>query len=164
MSRTRRLRSHSARTIKRSGVAASTPISEDSAIGGAAATRDGYVTNPTTGEEYNDRKRLGRVQAAWDPTSQFSVDLSVDYTEEDNALTMGQATNTLTNVLGTTVHAVPVPTPEFTFHAEATPGLPNSSIMNHGGAALQLGWDFGNNWSLKSITAVRSLEYTDYVD
>jgi iron complex outermembrane recepter protein len=148
-------------------VAASTPITEEFAIGGAffAATRDGYVTNPTTGEEYNDRNVWGaRFQTAWDPSSQFSIDFSVDYTEEDNALTMGQATNSLTNVVGAPVYPVPTPTPEFTFHAEATPGLPNSSIMNHGGAALQFGWDFGNNWSLKSITAVRSLEYTDYVD
>jgi iron complex outermembrane recepter protein len=148
-------------------VAASSPITDNFALGGAffAATRDGYVTNPTTGEEYNDRNVWGaRAQAAWDPTSSLSVDFAVDYTEEDNALTMGQATNTLTNVLGTVIYPVPVPTPEFNFEAEATPGLPNSSVMTHGGASLRLSWDLGNAWTINSITGARELEYTDYVD
>jgi iron complex outermembrane recepter protein len=148
-------------------VSASTPITDNFAIGGAffAATRDGYVTNPTTGEEYNDRNVWGaRFQTAWDPTSQFSVDFAVDYTEEDNALTMGQATNSLTNVIGASVYPVPTPTPEFTFHAEATPGLPNSSVMDHGGASLRLGYDLGNGWTIKSITGYRELSYADYVD
>lgn len=148
-------------------VTASSPITDNFALGGAffAATRDGYVTNPNTGEEYNDRNAWGaRVAAAFDPTSNFSIDFAVDYTEEDNALTMGQPTNTLTNVLGTVLYPVPADAPEFNFEAVATPGLPNSSTMNHGGASLRMAWDLGNNWTIKSITGARELEYADYVD
>jgi len=71
------------------GRAASSGGLTDTLAGGIAifgATRDGYVTNPVTGEDYNDRNVwAGRVQLAWDPSETFSVDFSADYADEDNA-------------------------------------------------------------------------------
>jgi iron complex outermembrane receptor protein len=148
-------------------LAASGPITDNLAIGATVfgTSRDGYVTNPATGEDYNDRNAWGaRVALAWDPTSTFSADLSVDYQSEDNALAMGQAQNNLTNILGGTIYVVPSPTPDFTYHAQATPGLPNHSELLHRGAALHLSWDLGNNWTINSITSRRLLNYDDYVD
>src|SRR5262249_9729482 len=77
-------------------LAGSGPITDTLAIGGAVfgTSRDGYVANPATGEDYNDRNAWGaRATVAWDPTPHFSADLSLDYQSEDNALTMGQAQN-----------------------------------------------------------------------
>ncbi len=148
-------------------LSASGPLSENFAIGAAlfGTSRDGYVTNPVTGEEYNDRNAWGgRFQAAWDPTPTLSWDLALDYQEEDNALTMGQAQNTLTRFNGTQPYVVPADVPEFNFQAQATPGLPNSSTMTHGGVSLRGSWQIAPNWTIKSITAQRDLNYDDYVD
>lgn len=77
---------------------------------------------------------------------------------------MGQATNTLTTILGVPIFVVPTPTPEFDFTAAATPGLPNSSIMEHYGYSLRANWELNESFTLRSITAYRNLSYTDYVD
>ncbi|MEZ6023128.1 MAG: TonB-dependent receptor [Hyphomonadaceae bacterium] len=149
-------------------LAASGPLSDTFAIGGAlfGTTRDGYVTNPVTGEDYNDRNAWGgRFAAAWDVTPNFSLDFSADYSEEDNALTMGQPVSTLVSFAGAMpIGIVPDPAPEFDFTAQATPGLPNSSTMEHSGVSLRASWDLGNNWTINSITAARDLTYDDYVD
>ena len=152
-----------------SRIAASGPLTENFAIGGAlfGAARDGYVTNPVTGEDYNNRNAWGgRFQAAWDLTPNFNLDFAIDYAEEDNALTMGQAVSSLTTIIGVPIPAgaVPTPLPEFNFTAQATPGLPNSSVMDHGGASLHADWEMNSNLTLRSITAYRNLNYTDYVD
>lgn len=150
-----------------SRIAASGPLSDTFAVGAAlfGAARDGYVTNPVTGEEYNNRNVWGgRVQTAWDVTPSFRLDFSGDYTEEDNALTMGQPTNTLTDILGTPLYPVASPHPEFDFTAQATPGLPNSSILEHYGFSMRANWELSPNLTLRSITAYRDLSYTDYID
>lgn len=152
-----------------SRIAASGPLTDNFAIGGAlfGAARDGYVTNPVTGEEYNNRNAWGgRFQAAWDVTPNFNLDFAIDYAEEDNALTMGQAVSSLTTIIGVPIPAgaVPNPLPEFNFTAQATPGLPNSSVMDHGGVSLHADWELSDNITLRSITAYRNLNYTDYVD
>lgn len=148
-------------------ISASTPITDTFAVGGAVfgASRDGYVTNPVTGEDYNNRNAWGgRVQAAWDATPTFSLDFSADYSEEDNALTMGQAVSTLTDILGTPLYPIASPHPTYDFTAQATPGLPNSSTMEHYGYALRASWQASQNLTFRSITAYRNLSYTDYVD
>ena len=148
--------------------AASGPVSDTVALGGAffAATRDGYVTNPVTGEEYNNRNVWGaRVQGAWDVTPNFSLDVAADYSEEDNAITMGQPISTLVSFAGATpIGVVPTPPPEYDFTGQATPGLPNSSIMDHSGVSVRASWELTPNWTLNSISAYRDLNYEDYVD
>jgi iron complex outermembrane recepter protein len=129
------------------------------------ASRDGYVENPLTGEDYNDRHvAAGRVKFAWDPSEDVQFDLSFDYADEDNALVLGQATNTLRNILGGAIYPLPATTPEFDFKATPTPGLPNSTEMTHWGGSAGMVWDLGDAWSLRSITAYRELTNTDYVD
>src|SRR5262249_7565390 len=148
-------------------LSASGPLSNNFAVGASlfGTDRNGYVTNPVTHAQYNDRQAWGgRVQAAWDPSSTFNADFSFDYQQEDNALTMGQAQNTLTNILGAPIYVVPTPTPRWNFEAQASPGLPNSSRLTHSGAALHANWNVGGNWELKSISAYRQLNYNDFID
>ncbi|MEM8935883.1 MAG: TonB-dependent receptor [Pseudomonadota bacterium] len=148
-------------------VSVSGPLT-DTLAGGAAffgATRDGYVTNPTTDEEYNDRNvRAGRVSLAWDPAENIKIDWAADYSEENNALVLGQPINTLTTLFGVPLLVLPDDTPEFDFTATPTPGLPNSQDLRHWGTGLNATWELSENFSLKSITAFRDLEYTDYID
>jgi iron complex outermembrane receptor protein len=148
-------------------VSLSGPLS-DTLAGGVSfytAKRDGYVTNPVTKADYNDRNVLaGRVALAWNPTANVAVDWSADYDREDNALVMGQPINTLTTLFGVPILVLPVEVPKFDFKATPTPGLPNSNDMTHKGTALTVNWDISDSLSLKSITAYRKLDYADYID
>jgi iron complex outermembrane receptor protein len=128
-------------------------------------SRDGYVENPVTGADYNDRDvAAGRVKLAWDPSDAFQVDLSFDYADEDNALVLGQPTSTLTTILGVPLFVVPATPPEFNFKAQPTTGLPNSTTMTHWGGSANMAWDFAEAWTLRSITAYRELDNRDFVD
>jgi iron complex outermembrane receptor protein len=143
------------------------PLS-DTLAGGVSlygAQRDGYVTNPVTKAKYNDRNVLaGRVALAWNPTSDVAVDWTADYDRENNALVMGQPINTLTTLYGVPILVLPAEVPKFDFQATPTPGLPNSTDMTHKGTALNVNWDVSDALTLRSITAYRKLDYTDYID
>ncbi len=148
-------------------VSGSAAINERWAIGASAfmATREGYVTNPVNGEEYNDRNvGAGRVQLAWDPAPNFSADFAVDFSREQNALQLGQATSTLTNIAGAPILVLPATPAEFNFTARATPGLPNSQELEQGGVSATFSWELSDTLTIKSITAGRQLSYEDYVD
>jgi len=148
-------------------VSASGPLS-DTVAGGVSlfvAQRDGYVENPTNSEEYNDRDVMaGRVALSWTPSESVTVDWSADYADEDNALVMGQPINTLTTLFGVPILVLPTDVPEFDFNATPTPGLPNSTQLTHQGTSFDVKWDISEAFTLRSITAYRELESTDYVD
>src|SRR5690606_23194445 len=57
----------------------------------AGNRNDGYVRDPVTGHRYNDEDtRALRLKFAGDPSEGFSWDFSIDYTRQDNALTLGE--------------------------------------------------------------------------
>jgi len=140
----------------------------DTLAGGVSlfgTSRDGYATNPVTGEDYNDRNAwAGRVALAWDATPNLSVDWNADYADEDNALVLGQPVNTLTTLFGVPILVLPAQVPEWEFEATPTPGLPNSTQLTHWGSALNVNWELSDTLSIRSITAFRDLESRDYVD
>ncbi len=147
--------------------AVSGPVSDTLALGLSAlhSERGGYVTNPDTGEEYNDKNSTAvRASLAWDPASNFRVDLNADYSKDDAGLTVGQAQNSLTNLLGAPAYSVPTPTPTYDFKTRATPGLPNETRLETWGSALRLTWDLSDRLTLKSITSYRELNTDDYID
>ena len=143
------------------------PLS-DTLSGGVSvlrAKRGGYVTNPDTNEEYNDRDVFaGRVALAWNPADNVTVDWTADYSKEDNAMVLGQPLNTLTTLIGVPILVLPTEVPKFDFTATPTPGLPNSTKLTHEGTSLDIAWDISDALTLRSITAYRKLEYTDYID
>ena len=148
-------------------VGASGPVSDTLALGGALfrAKRDGYVVNPTNGEEYSDRDVwAGRAQLVWDPTSRLNVYLSADYAEEDNAMVLGQPTNTLFNFLGQPIFVVPTPLPEYDFTGLRSDWLDNQQAMTHWGVSGTVTLDLSDAFSLKSITAYRDLHTIDNYD
>jgi iron complex outermembrane receptor protein len=148
-------------------ISVSGPLTDTFAAGIAlySAQRDGYVENPVTGEDYNDRDvQAGRLALAWDPGDTVSVDWSFDYTREDNALVLGQPINTLTTLFGVPIIVLPPDVPEFDFTATPTPGLPNSTELTHRGTSLDVVWSASEAFQFRSITAYRELENTDYVD
>ncbi|WEK57665.1 MAG: TonB-dependent receptor [Candidatus Brevundimonas phytovorans] len=147
--------------------AVSGPITDTLALGLSAlhSERGGYVTDPVTGAEYNDKNTsAARASLAWDPTATFRVDLNVDYSKDDAGLTVGQATNSLTYLGYGVSYPVATPTPEYDFKTRTTPGLPNETRLETWGSALRMTWDLSDALTLKSITSYRELNTDDYID
>jgi iron complex outermembrane receptor protein len=148
--------------------AVSGPVTDTLALGLSVlhSERGGYVTDPATGAEYNDKNTsAARASLAWDPSSTFRVDLNVDYSKDDAGMTVGQATNSLT-YLGNYAVAYPVatPAPDYDFKTRTTPGLPNETRLETWGSALRMTWDLSDALTLKSITSYRELNTDDYID
>ena len=147
--------------------AVSGPITDGLAFGLSAlhSQRGGYVTDPATGAEYNDKNSTAvRGTLAWDPTDAIRIDLTADYSKDDAGLTVGQATNSLTYLAGGVVYPVASPLPEYNFQTRTTPGLPNETRLESSGVSLRAAWDLSDALTLKSISSYRRLETDDYID
>ena len=147
--------------------AVSGPISDTLAFGLSAlhSERGGYVTNPLTGDEYNDKNTDAvRATLAWDPSSNFRLDLTADYSKDDAGLVVGQAVNDLTTLLGVPIYIAPNPVEDFNFEATPTAALPNETRLESRGIAMNISYDLSDTLSLKSITAYRRLNTDDYID
>ena len=147
--------------------AVSGPITDGLAFGLSAlhSERGGYVTDPVTDAEYNDKNSTAvRGTLAWDPTDAIQIDLTADYSKDDAGLTVGQATNSLTYLTGGVVYPVASPLPEYNFQTRTTPGLPNETRLETSGVSLRASWDLSEALTLKSISSYRRLETDDYID
>jgi iron complex outermembrane receptor protein len=148
--------------------AVSGPITDGVAVGLALlrSQRDGYVTDPVLNRDYNDKDTTaGRLRIALGGDGPFRLDLSVDATKEDAALTVGQPVNTLTTLIGgLPILVLPTVLPEYNFQTRTTAGLPNSTKLQHWGTSATAVYDFNDAFSIKSITAYRELNTDDYVD
>ena len=147
--------------------AVSGPVTDTLAFGLSAlhSERGGYVTDPATGAEYNDKNSTAvRGTLAWDPAANLRFDLTADYSKDDAGLTVGQATNSLTYLAGGVVYPVATPLPEYNFETRTTPGLPNETRLESSGVSLRAAWDLSDALTLKSISSYRRLETDDYID
>ena len=144
-------------------------LSETLAVSVAAAkiTRDGYVTDPSTGQEYNDEDTTAaRVKFAFRPSDTFNGTLSVDYTRQDNALTLGQPVAALYGVDlagGIVVYRLPT-AGEYNFETRTSFGPDQGQKMTHKGASLGLEWVLSDRWIAKSITSYRKLDTASFID
>ena len=140
--------------------------------------RDGYVDDPITGDEYNDKDTwAARASLIWEPTDALEFVLNADYTEESPSLTVGQPQSLLFAVdlapptPAQTIVPLFVPTGD-EFNYETSTGLAraggtdlrNSNELEHSGVGLTATWDLNEAWTLKSITARRDLIYDDFID
>jgi len=147
--------------------AVSGPISDTLAFGFSAlqSSRGGYVTNPVTGAEYNDKNTFAlRGTLAWDPAPNVRVDITADYSHDDAALTVGQATNDLVGSSGQVIVDVPSPLPEYDFQTVVDPTLPNETRLESRGISANVAWDASDSLTFRSITAFRKLNTDDYID
>jgi iron complex outermembrane receptor protein len=136
-------------------------------IAGGVMKNDGYVRNPTNGQEYNgDDTKAVRAKLAFRPSDAFDATLSLDYTKQDAPLTMGAATAPLTAVdLATGAVTVLQPAPgnyDYRARTSFAPGL--GQKMTHSGASLNMTWHLSDAWALKSISAYRKLKTDSYID
>ena len=128
------------------------------------AKRDGYVHDPVLKREYNDKNTWGvRGALAWTPVEAVRVDVSIDYNKDDASLNVGKPLNNLTTLFGGPLLTVPNDAP-YDFLARTTPGLPNSTKLEHWGTSAQVQWNITDALTFKSITAYRELKTDDYID
>ncbi|PZQ14764.1 MAG: TonB-dependent receptor [Rhodanobacter denitrificans] len=128
---------------------------------------DGYVKDPDTGKRYNQNDTEAmRVKLVGRPTDTFKAVFSLDYTHQDNPLTLGNPEAPLiqTNLpTGTRVLLEPR-SGEYDFRTRTSFGPDDGQKLIHKGAAANLSWNVSDAWSLKSITAYRQLVSKAYID
>ncbi len=145
------------------------PVSEDLSLGLSVLhdQRDGFVTDPLTGEKYNDEyTTVARVKGAWQASDNVEVVFSADYTKEDVALTLGRAEAPLVSVdlaLGTVVRFVPS-SDEYNFETSTDMGGLGGQRTDHWGGNVTVNWAINDGLDFKSITAYRDLQADNYVD
>lgn len=146
-----------------------TPFSDS--VGASVAIvysdNDGYVRDPLTGAKYNDDdNRAIRFKLAGDPSDHFSWDFSVDYTKQDNALTLGRPEAPLIQtdlVLGPVVLRPADPgTYDYRSRTSFAPG--QGQELEHLGFRLGFDVDLNEAWTFRSITSRRELETSFFID
>lgn len=137
-------------------------------LAGAAVKTDGYVTDPSTGHKYNDEDtRAVRGKLRFHPSDAFDATLSLDYTKQDTALTLGQPVSPLIQtdlVLGPVVLYQPDLDKKYDFESRTSFSPDKGQTLKHEGAALNLSWKLDELWTLKSISAYRKLDSKSYID
>ncbi|WOE75426.1 TonB-dependent receptor [Alterisphingorhabdus coralli] len=149
----------------------SAPIAEDSvalSIAGLYDTRDGIITNPLTGEDFNDRDNLTfrsilRVQ----PSDSIELSLSGDYTRQRNALNLGAPTAPIIQTdlaLGPQVLVEPDQFGPFDFESATSFTNGEGQELDHWGLALNANFQLSDNLELVSITSYRDLNTEFFID
>lgn len=135
--------------------------------------RDGIVTDPTTGEKYNDRNNLSaRAILRAQLSEGMEVLLSGDYTRQRNSLTLGYPTAPLVGFDYNATFTALTPfviAPAATYGAydyKATPSFHNGEgqRLDHWGVSGTVNVELGGPFSLTSITAYRKLRPDLYID
>lgn len=145
------------------------PLTENFSLGLSVLhdQRDGFVTDPLDGREYNDEyTTVARVKGVWDTSDSVQIVFSADVTREDVALTLGRAEAPLTSidfVTGPLVRFVPEPG-EWNFDSSTGLGDAGGQEVDHWGGNVTVNWDISDALSFKSITAYRELETASFID
>lgn len=124
--------------------------------------RDGFLTDITTGREFNNRDQFGlRAQALWEPTDAITFRLIGDYSERDEQccasvrILRGPTTPIADALTGGAVSALP--SDPFDRVTDVTPGRTfNQDVEDYGGS-LQVNWDIGFA-DIVSVTGYREFE------
>lgn len=145
------------------------PLGETISGSIAAGTfkHDGYVTDPDTGRHFNDDDTQSvRGKLDFHPSDNFNAVLSMDYTRQNTALTMGRPTAPLISAdLAGGAGLLLLPTTgEWDYHARSSFGSDKGQKLTHKGVDLHMNWVLNQNWDFKSISAYRKLDTDAYID
>ncbi|MEE4174796.1 MAG: TonB-dependent receptor [Xanthomonadales bacterium] len=146
------------------------PVSENLSLGLSVLhdQRDGFVTDPLTGREYNDEyTTVARLKGVWQASDNLEAVFSFDYTQEDVELTLGRAEAPLVSIDLGTGGAVPRFIPgneEWNFDSSTSLTDAGGQQVDHWGGNLTLNWTINSGLELRSITAYRDLETSAFID
>ncbi len=134
-------------------------------LAGRVTRRDGYVTDPVTGRDFNDdQSEAVRGKVHFEPSPEFNLTVGLDYTRERNAATLGQQQEPLVSVDLATGDVVPIYIPDgeiFDFRTRTNLEPGQGQDLDHWGLTASWDWMLNNEWTLKGITGYRELE-TDF--
>jgi iron complex outermembrane receptor protein len=148
----------------------STPLGAgwSASIAGADIRDDGYVKDPVTGHRYNDDDTKSvRAKLRFHPSDTFDGVLTLDYTHQDTALTLGQPVSPLQQtdlVFGTVTLLQPNLDKKYNFQSQTSFDPNQGQKLTHEGVSLNMTWKLSDQWNLKSITAFRKLDSDSYID
>jgi len=145
------------------------PLSDNFALGLSVLydERDGFVTDPVTGQKFNDEDTLvTRLKGKWDVSDDVNVVFSADYSDEDVQLTLGREEAALYSVdlINGLVLREPAPVGQWNFETQTDLGNAGGQKVKNAGANMTWNWDINDNLSFKSITAYRELDADLYID
>src|SRR3546814_13925706 len=95
----------------------------------------------------------------------FDATLSLDYTRQKAALTLGRPTAPLyaTDLVFGPVLLAPAPTGDYQFETRTSFDPDKGQEMTHKGAALNMSWPLDDAWLLTSIPSWRKLYTATYI-
>lgn len=130
---------------------------------------NGFVTDSLTGQHYNDRDNSSlRFLVSSQLNERLSWDFSLDYTDQENALTLGRAEAPLIALdfadLTTPVLLSLPSTEEYDFTGRTSFTDDENQELRHIGASFTLNYNINDNWDFKSITAHRDLDSDSFID
>jgi len=135
-------------------------------LAGVYDKRDGVVTDPLTGRDYNDRNSWaarGIVRAT--PADNVELILSGDYYRQRNAAALGQATAPLTGLLGFPVIAPAYPYGrEWDYRASTSLAPDQGQRVDHWGVSFTANVELTDAVTLVSITGYRKLSPDYFLD
>ena len=136
-------------------------------IAGAWLNHDGYVSNPVTGQRYNDDDtRALRAKLAFRPSDSFRATFTLDHTKQDAALTLGEPMAPLiqTDLALGAVVLRPAASEGYEFFSRTSFSPDKGQDLKHQGLTLQMEWDLSEQWLMKSITGHRRLKTNSFID
>ncbi|MCK7594056.1 TonB-dependent receptor [Pseudomarimonas salicorniae] len=122
----------------------------------ASLSRDGYGQNRITGQEVSDKEILAaRATLGYVGNDDFYARITADWMDDQSG------------VRGAQMLAPNRFTPGFApldDRYDVRNGMPNINDTSMNGASLTLGWNLGDAWTLKSITAFRESDTETNID
>ncbi len=130
---------------------------------------NGFVKDSLTGQHYNDRDNNSlRFLLSSEVSDRLSWDLSLDYTDQENALTLGLSESPLIALdfadLTTPVLLRLPDAGEYDFTGRTSFTDDENQELRHVGASFTLNYSINDSWDFKSITAQRDLESDSFID
>ncbi len=150
------------------------PVSDNFSIGLSVLhdERDGFVTDPADGREYNNEDTtVARIKGSWDISDDLNLTFSADYTKEDVQLTLGRSEVLLYSLNYsadfsqiTVVPRSPAPTGEWDYQTSTSMTDRPSQQTDHWGGNATITWSVSDDVTMKSITGYRDLQTDSYID
>lgn len=147
----------------------STPLSDTvgASVAAVLGRNHGYVRDEVSDARYNDDdNRAIRFKVAGTPSDRFRWTTSFDFTKQDNELSLGNPEAPLVQsdlVLGPVVLRLPDPG-EYDFRSRTSFQPGQRQQLEHTGGSFAFDWGLSEAWTLKSITALRQLETSFFID
>jgi len=129
-------------------------------VAAASLHRDGYGENRTNGQPVSDKEILAaRATLGYIGNPDFWVRITADWMDDKSGVRGARMLAPNTNAL------IPVRTvAPLNDRYDIRSGMPNVNNTSMDGASITAGWNLGEAWSLKSITAFRESDTETNID